>query len=152
EVFTNSVTWSVSGFELSSMSGPALGGMLIAWFGAATSVYLLAGLGSVFYFTMLARLTPRAYIAEQSESSKSGSDIGNLVAGFNYVRNTGVLLAGMSLDLFAVLFGGAVALLPIYAKDILHVGPAGLGWMQAAPSLGAITMAMITNHLPPMKK
>src|SRR5262249_52512697 len=55
-------------------------------------------------------------------------------------------------DLFAVLFGGAVALLPIYAKDILHAGPAGLGWMQATPSLGAITMAMITNHLPPMRR
>jgi MFS family permease len=58
----------------------------------------------------------------------------------------------MSLDLFAVLFGGAVALLPIYARDILHVGPAGLGWMQAAPSFGAISMAMLMNHLPPLKQ
>jgi MFS family permease len=57
----------------------------------------------------------------------------------------------MTLDLFAVLFGGAVALLPVYAKDILRVGPAGLGWLQAAPSLGAVLMALTTTHLPPFK-
>src|SRR5262245_30352473 len=152
EVFTNSVTWAVSGFELSSMTGPALGGILYAWFGGASMVYFLAGLGSVFYFAMLTTLTPRAYIAEQSDSSTAGSNVEMLVAGLNYVRRTNVLLAAMSLDLFAVLLGGAVALLPIYARDILKVGPAGLGCLQAAPSLGAVTMAMITNHLPPMKK
>src|SRR5581483_3496891 len=68
------------------------------------------------------------------------------------VWNSQLLLAAMSLDLFAVLLGGAVALLPVYAKDILHVGPTGLGLLQAMPSLGAVTMAFITAHLPPLRR
>jgi MFS family permease len=152
ETFTNSVTWAVSGFELSSLLGPAMGGMLIWWFGGTTWVYALAGLGSVFYFSMCATLTPRAYVAEQTQQTTATSGLAKLAAGFHYVRDNRVLLAAMSLDMFAVLFGGAVALLPIYAKDILRVGPAGLGWMQAAPSLGAISMAMLMNHLPPLKR
>jgi MFS family permease len=75
-----------------------------------------------------------------------------LVAGFSYVWHSQLLLAAMSLDLFAVLLGGAVALLPVYAKDILHVGPTGLGLLQAMPSLGAVTMAFITAHLPPLRR
>jgi MFS family permease len=152
ETFTNSVTWSVSGFELSSLLGPALGGMLIWWFGGTFWVYVLAAAGSVFYFSMCATLSGRAYVAEQTREPGTASGFAKFAAGLHYVRDTKVLLAAMSLDLFAVLFGGAVALLPIYAKDILHVGPAGLGWMQAAPSLGAISMAMLMNHLPPLKQ
>ncbi len=152
-IFTNAVRWAVSGFELSSMIGPALGGLFIAWMKGATIVYLCAGFASIFYFTMLATLTKRSYAAETKSSlTATGSNLQTLVAGFSYVWRTRILLAAMSLDLFAVLFGGAVALLPIYAKDILHVGPVGLGWMQAAPSLGAVTMALITTHLPPLKR
>ena len=152
EVFSNSVTWAISGFELSSMIGPALGGFLIDWTRGGTVVYLLAALGSLFYFLMLSTLEKRAYVAEQTTPEKAMSSLQTLVAGFNYVRQNNVLLAAMTLDLFAVLLGGAVALLPIYAKDILHVGAKGLGWMQAAPSLGAVTMALLTTHLPPFRK
>ena len=153
--FGNSVTWAVSGFELSSMIGPALGGALIAWTGGTLVVYVLAALGSVCYLLTNAALTKRSYaVATESAASKpSGKpSVENLVAGFRYVWRNQLLLAAISLDLFAVLLGGAVALLPIYAKDILRVGPAGLGWLQAAPSLGAVTMALITTHLPPLKK
>src|SRR5215470_14490666 len=132
QIFGNAVSWYVSGFELSSMTGPAI-----------------AGLGNVIYLVMLATLTRRSYAAESKDSQAS---LRTLVAGFRYVWNTRLLLGAMSLDLFAVLFGGAVALLPVYAKDILAVGPAGFGALQAAPSLGAITMAMLTTHLPPFKK
>jgi MFS family permease len=147
--FRNAVSWNVSGFELSSMVGPALAGGLIYLLGGATPVYVFAGLGSVIYFVMLATLTKRPYVAEARVSQ---TDLKTLVAGFKYVWNTKLLLAAMSLDMFAVLFGGAVALLPVYAKDILHVGPAGFGALQAAPSLGAITMALATTHLPPLKR
>ncbi|MCI0661471.1 MAG: MFS transporter [Acidobacteria bacterium] len=152
-IFSNAIRWTVSGFELSSMIGPALGGVLIALMKSATLVYLLAGFASLFYFMMLALLTRRPYVAAGSalSSSVNGANLKTLLAGIGYVRQTGVLLAAMSLDLFAVLFGGAVALLPVYAKDILGVGPAGLGWLQAAPSLGAVLMALITTHLPPFK-
>jgi MFS family permease len=126
--------------------------MLIWWFGGTFWVYVLAAAGSVFYFSMCATLSGRAYVAEQTQPTQpTASGFAKLVVGLHYVRDTKVLLAAMSLDLFAVLFGGAVALLPIYAKDILRVGPAGLGWLQAAPSLGAISMAMLMNHLPPLK-
>jgi hypothetical protein len=152
-IFGNAVRWTVSGFELSSMIGPALGGAFIAWMKGATVVYGCAGFASIFYFTMLATLTKRSYVAESSVISPAttGSGLKTLVAGLEYVWWTRVLLAAISLDMFAVLFGGAVALLPVYAKDILQVGPTGLGWMQAAPSLGAVTMAVITTHLPPLK-
>jgi len=149
QIFSNAVSWNISGFELSSMIGPALAGWLIYLFGGVTLVYALAGLGSVIYFVMLATLTRRSYTAE---SRVSQADLKTLVAGFRYVWNTKLLFWAMSLDMFAVLFGGAVALLPVYAKDILGVGPAGFGALRAAPSLGAITMALLTTHLPPLKR
>ena len=72
-----------------------------------------------------------------------------MFAGFRFIRHNPLFLAAITLDLFAVLFGGAVALLPIFAKDILHVGPAGLGWLRAAPGAGALTMALLTTRLRP---
>src|SRR6266540_254499 len=149
QIFSNAVSWNVSGFELSSMLGPALAGWLIYLFGGVTPVYLFAGLGSAIYFVMLATLAKRSYAAE---SRASQTNLRTLVAGFKYVWNKKLLFGAMSLDMFAVLFGGAVALLPVYAKDILSVGPAGFGALQAAPSLGAITMALLTTHLPPLTK
>ena len=151
-IFTNAVSWAVSGFEMASLTGPALGGMLIGVLGGATKVYLLAALGSVFYFSMLAAVTNRPYVAESQNEHSASKDWRSFLVGLQYVWRTKLLFSVMSLDLFAVLLGGAVALLPVYAKDILHVGPAGLGWMQAAPSIGAVTMALLMTHLPPLKK
>jgi MFS family permease len=152
-IFSNAVRWWVSGFELSSMIGPALGGALIALMKGTTLVYLGTGLSALFFLGMLARLTKRPYVAESSSTSETkNTNLRTLVAGFGYVWQTRILLAAMMLDLFAILFGGAAALLPVYAKDILQTGPTGLGWLQAAPSLGAVTTAIITTHLPPLKK
>lgn len=151
-IFTNAVSWAVSGFEMASLAGPALGGLLISVFGGATKVYLLAALGSVFYFSMLAAITNRPFVAESQNDRAATKDWRSFVAGFLYVWRNRLLFTVMSLDLFAVLLGGAVALLPVYAKDILHVGPAGLGVLQAAQSVGAVTMALLTTHLPPLKK
>jgi MFS family permease len=75
-----------------------------------------------------------------------------LIAGVRYVLQTKLILAAITLDLFAVLLGGAVALLPVYAKDILHVGPSGLGWLRAAPAAGACIMALALSHLPPLQR
>ena len=77
---------------------------------------------------------------------------GDVFAGFRFVRNNPLFLAAITLDLFAVLFGGAVALLPVFAKDILAVGPAGLGWLRAAPAVGALTMALVTTRLQPWQR
>jgi MFS family permease len=151
-VFSNAVTWTVSGFELASLAGPALGGACIAALGSATPVYLIGAVTSTFYVTMLAMMTKRTYAAPRSPDSDDRMSLSSLVAGFRYVWKTKLLLAAMTLDLFAILLGGSVALLPIYAKDILHVGPSGLGWLQAAQSVGAMVMALVTTHLPPMQK
>jgi hypothetical protein len=75
-----------------------------------------------------------------------------MLAGVRFIWQRKPILAAITLDLFAVLLGGAVALLPIYADKILHVGPAGLGWLRAAPAAGAITMAFIVTHLPPARR
>jgi hypothetical protein len=78
--------------------------------------------------------------------------IESLVAGMRFVRDTKVILAALTLDLFAVLFGGATALLPIFAKDVLQVGPEGLGWLRAAPSVGALVVMLTIAHRPPMQR
>ncbi|MBL8171438.1 MAG: MFS transporter [Acidobacteria bacterium] len=151
EYFSNSVSWTISGFELSSLLGPTLGGALIAWWGGAKYIFVLSACGSAFYLMMLACLRKRAFVAD-TNTGKERMSWESLLAGFRYAWRTKTLLAAMSLDMFAVLFGGAVALLPVYAKDILHVTPRELGIMQAAPSLGAVTMAFITTHAPPFKR
>ncbi len=150
-IFSSAVRWSVSGFELSSMIGPAIGGGLIAIFRGATPVYFLAAAASIFFMLALWLLPRRSYRAEPSKLEAAGG-LRTLIAGFEYVWRTRTLLAAITLDMFAVLLGGAVALLPVYARDILGVGPTGLGWMQAAPSFGAVTMAFITAHLPPFRR
>ncbi|HEU5229841.1 MAG TPA: MFS transporter, partial [Ktedonobacteraceae bacterium] len=92
----------------------------------------------------------------QVRQSKGGTGqrktLGSLVEGLRFLGQTQVMLAAITLDLFAVLLGGATALLPIYAKSILGVGPIGLGWLQAAGSLGAVGMALFLAHRPPFKK
>jgi len=151
-IFTNAVSWYVRAFELASMTGPALGGWLIALLHGAQWVYVLGGLGSIWYFAFLAAMTRKSYVAVGTETPRASSTWQSLLAGFAYLWNTKALFAAISLDMFAVLLGGAVALLPVYAKDILRVGPTGLGWMQAMPSFGAITMALLTAHLPPLRQ
>lgn len=156
-LFANAVTWAVSGFELASMIGPALGGLLIAAFGGVAWVYMLSAAGSLCYLGMLGAMRGSYRAAGTASAANNRSFISRanwrtLVAGFEYVWSTRLLLTTMTLDLFAVLLGGAVALLPIYAKDILKVGPSGLGWLQAAPPLGAVTMALIMAHLPPLRR
>lgn len=160
-LFSNAINWAVSGFEIASLAGPALGGLLIAVFKGATVVYVVGFITSLIYAASLASMTKRSYRAARPQAAEGepepqpregGLSLTSLAVGFKYVARTKLLLASMTLDLFAVLFGGAVALLPIYAKDILSVGPVGLGWLQAAPSVGAVTMALLTTHLPPLRK
>jgi MFS family permease len=122
---------------------------MIDLLGGATRVYLLGAIGSLCYFLALAMLAKRSFAVESHSTSNNWR---SLIVGFEYVWRNKLLFTTMSLDLFAVLLGGAVALLPVYAKDILQVGPTRLGWMQAAPSLGAVTMALLSTHLPPLKR
>src|SRR5688500_5125473 len=98
-------------------------------------------------FAIILSTMPR--VPPPSGQHRSAKDV---FAGFRFVRANPLFLSAITLDLFAVLFGGAVALLPIFAKDILGVGPAGLGWLRAAPGAGALTMALLTTRRPPWER
>ena len=153
EAFENSATWSSSATQLAAVVGPALGGAIIAVFGGATLVYALTAAAAVIYVTLLSMVRVQPVPARPATTLPGGSAaIQSLGEGIVFLRKTPVLLAAITLDLFAVLFGGAVTLLPIYARDILQVGPAGLGWLQAASSIGALGMAFTLAHRPPLQR
>jgi MFS family permease len=145
-LFTNAATWSSSSWQFASITGPALAGLVIGFFDSVIFIYLFDALAAVIFCIFLAMIKGRQLaLAEKSATWTS------LVEGFRFMRDTKVILAAITLDMFAVLFGGAVALLPIYATDILQVGAQGLGLLRAAPSIGALLMAFLLAHLPPMK-
>ncbi len=142
--FANANAWLSSIFQLAAISGPAIGGLLIAQSGTATSTFIVAAVGQIVFIAFLRTLPVRGPVSATTRPS-----VHDLFAGFRFIRRNPLFLSAITLDLFAVLFGGAVALLPIFAKDILDVGPAGLGWLRAAPGAGALTMALVTTRLRP---
>jgi MFS family permease len=149
DLYENAATWSSSSWQLAAVVGPALGGFVIALFRSATPVYALNAAASLIFVALLLPLRDK----QQRAPVRSGEEttLRSLLEGINFLRRTRVILAAITLDLFAVLLGGATMLMPIFAKDILHVGPEGLGWLQAAPSLGAVCMALFVAHRPPFK-
>ena len=151
--FVNAVTWGGAIFQLANITGPALGGLLFTFplTGILTDARL-EGAGIVYVFTLgtlvwflalVVSLHARPGRMEHRELSMKV-----LLAGFQYVRRARMLLGSFSLDLFVVLLGGAVALMPIFAHEILHQGPRGLGMLRAAPAVGAVTMSLIMARFP----
>ena len=147
DAFANAVTWNNSVFQIGSVVGPALSGFLVAYVGFAF-VYLLDAICSFSFFLLVLFIRRCTQKREQSDASTWKS----LMAGLRFVFRRKVILATITLDLFAVLLGGATALMPIFADQILHCGPVGLGWMRAMPAVGAFTVALVIAHLPPMKR
>ncbi len=145
-LFSSAAAWNSSTWQLASIIGPAVAGLIIAFAGNVTIIYVFDAMGAIIFTIMLSMIKGRQLLL-----SRKSSTLSSLVEGFKFMRDTKVILAAITLDMFAVLFGGAVALLPIYATDILHVGPQGMGIMRAAPSIGALLMAFLIAHLPPMK-
>lgn len=148
EQFSLAATWSSSTFQLAVITGPALAGVLVGVFGGGvTEVY---GLGALFLGTQvvlvsLIRVRPPIRLAGVKAWE-------SLVEGLKFLWSNKIVFSAITLDLFAVLFGGAVALLPIFATDILNVGPWGLGLLRSAPSVGALLMAVFLAHRPPFRK
>jgi MFS family permease len=128
-------------FQLSVIGGPALGGLLFAL--QPELVYILSAV-----FSGLALLAVLALRAGRDGAGGASPDLASLLGGVRLVRRTPVLFGAISLDLFAVLFGGAVALLPVFARDVLDVGPAGLGVLRAAPAVGALCAALVIARRP----
>ena len=145
--FQNAVAWNSGGWNMASMVGPALGGALLAATHSPMIVYLTHAALELSFVALLAGVT---VYGERQPAGTATLD--SLLEGARYVLRTRILLAAITLDLFAVLFGGAVALLPVYAKDILHVGPAGLGGLLAAEAIGAVATALVMAHLPPLQR
>lgn len=156
EIFTSAVTWHTSTFQLSTVVGPALAGGLIGLTGSRhwppgaprgpALIYALTAAMALVNCCCLAMIRPRPYVRSTEPPSLAA-----LAGGVAFVWKTKVILGAMTLDMFAVLLGGATALLPGYAKDILHVGPASFGLMRAAPGIGAVSMSFFMAHRPPIE-
>jgi MFS family permease len=152
--FVNAVTWGATVYQTANMSGPAVGGLLFtlplagalaAWRGAPlVYVFTLAMLLGFIVLVSMIR-------APMVQGEKKAFSLRTVLAGLEYVWQTKLLLGSISLDLFAVMLGGAVALLPIFATDILHAGPRGLGLLRAMPSVGALAVSL-TMVVKPIKR
>lgn len=134
----NAITWNSILFQTTSILGPTLSGLIIALRHDATLVYILDCLSTLIFFFLLRLVKIRPVQLE-----KKAMTLRSMLSGLDFIVKTPLILAAITLDLFAVLFGGAVALLPVYAKDILHVGPRGLGMLEMAPSLGALAVGFV---------
>ncbi|MBA2584879.1 MAG: MFS transporter [Chthoniobacterales bacterium] len=146
EKFSNAVTWNSSIFQISCVVGPAVGGLLIVRTGFPF-IYVLDAIAACCFLFLVVPIK----IGDQG-GRVEGNPWRSLVAGLRFVMGKEIILATLTLDLFAVLLGGAVALLPIFADQILHCGPVGLGWLRAAPAIGAFAMAVLIAYLPPMRQ
>lgn len=147
ETFSNAVTWSSGGFQLAMVAGPAVAGLVIVWLGGATPVYLLNAALAALYCVFVASIVPRPYVPSSERPS-----FRSLAAGLSFVWRTKVILGAITLDMFAVLLGGATALLPVYAKEILDADPVRLSWLRSAPGVGALCMSFLLAHRPPMER
>ena len=155
EQFVNAVTWGATVYQIANMAGPAIGGLLFTlqltgvlarWNGAAI-VYTFTLIMLLAFLLMIGLIQARPQMTD-----KKASSMRTVLAGLEYVWRNKLLLGSISLDLFAVLLGGAVALLPIFATDILHAGPRGLGLLRAMPSVGALAVSLTMIFKPIRRK
>jgi MFS family permease len=143
EVFPNAAAWSSSMFNAATIAGPMIGGVLYALRGNPIAVYTTAAAMLATAAALLIFI--RVHGVQQMSTQR---DLRSVLAGFHYVWQNKLILGATTLDLFAVLLGGAVALLPVFAREILHAGPRGLGILRAAPGLGAGAMALMIAYHP----
>jgi MFS family permease len=154
EHFVNAVTWGATVYQISNATGPMIGGLLFtvaigkvfggrfAQFNGAPLVYCFTLAMLLTFIAFMSRVKPRG------SGEKKGFTLDTILAGLRYVVSTRLLLGSISLDLFAVLLGGATSLMPIFASDVLHSGASGLGLLRAMPSLGALSVSLTLLVLP----
>jgi MFS family permease len=143
EHFPNAVAWNATTFQAATILGPSLGGILYAAFRGPSAVYATAMLTAVGALVSTFRIKTR-----QQARRREPVTMRTVFAGLHFIGREKLVLGAISLDLFAVLLGGAVALLPVYAREILHTGPWGLGLLRTAPGVGAALMAVALAHRP----
>jgi MFS family permease len=145
--FPKAVTWISGSFQVSAVTGPVAGGVAVALTHGAAWVYAFNFFAAIVCAVMIGMLRTHHSVAVKEKMSFK-----SIAAGLKFVHRNKIILGSISLDLFAVLLGGASALLPVYAKDILRVDAKGLGWLQAALPLGSVLMSAILVHRPPLQK
>jgi MFS family permease len=148
DLYHNSLSWRSSTWQAAAVLGPAAGGLLYGFGGPRIAYIVQAILMSVAFFTF-ARIEYTPMARESIDAMPVGE---SLTVGLRFVFSRSVLLSALALDLFSVLLGGAEALLPVFADQILHVGPQGLGILRAAPAVGAVIMAISLAHRPPFRR
>lgn len=145
EIYANGATWTTIGWQSGVIIGPMLGGFMLAFFGRETSFISVAVLLSLC-FLLVNLLSKRTFPKIETERV-----LQSLGEGFRFIAKTKIVLWAISLDLVSVLFGGVIALLPIFAEDILKIGPEGLGYLRAAPSIGALITMIALTRFPPTR-
>jgi MFS family permease len=143
EHLANAVAWNSSAFKIATIAGPAVGGIVYAIFRGPKVVYAIAAAVSILALTITMRIKMR-----KAARPREPVSLRTALAGFRFIWEKKLILGAISLDMFAVLLGGAVALLPVYAREILHTGPWGLGLLRSAPGVGAAVMAITMAHRP----
>lgn len=147
KLYANSSTWNSTIWHIAAVSGPAAGGLIYGFAGihaAFMVVVFFSAFSLMFFYSSVSIPFP-------IRNAKEGI-FTSLSTGIKFVFHNQVLLGALALDMFGVLFGGAVALLPVFASEILHTGPQGLGFLRAAPAVGAVLMAMILAYYPPLHR
>lgn len=142
EHYANATSWSSMSWQMGAVLGPLVAGFGIAWFGISTGLFIVLGLELLLFFPLLSISVKPILKREKEPIIQSVQD------GLRFVFKTPVLLAALSLDMFSVLFGGAVALLPVYQKEILHVNEMGFGILRSAPGIGALLTLGLLAFLP----
>lgn len=146
ELFPNGATWSANTFNFGAVAGPALGGVVLGFYGANAAAILtcLLLISSIIAFLRLKYKKVIRDIKKEPLKDK-------LLAGLRFVFSHQILVGAMALDMFAVMFGGAIALLPAFVKDVLLMGPEALGILRAAPFIGSLLMGIYLAHHPPLR-
>ncbi|NCX95544.1 MAG: MFS transporter [Chitinophagia bacterium] len=142
KLYANATTWSSAAWETGAVTGPLLGSLFIALWG------FIASFTAVFVIEIASLLLILSIPKQAKSAHKREPILQSLAEGLKFVFRTPVILASLSLDMFAVLFGGAVALLPVFTNELLHVGELGFGWLRSAPGIGSILMLMVFSWYP----
>jgi MFS family permease len=147
ELFSNAVAWRSSAWQLAAVTGPAFGGLLYG-FGSARLAYSVVATLMLVAFTCMWQVRREVRPAPVHHETSIRE---SLATGIRFLFSQPIVLGALTLDMFSVLFGGATALLPVFAAEILHVGPQGLGILQSAPASGAVVMSLVLAHRPPFR-
>lgn len=146
-LYANSATWNSILWHIGAVTGPAIGGLIYGYLGVETA-YAVVIFFALVAFLMFIPIKKKPVVQSINEEPLKK----RLFSGLHFVFNNQIMLGALSLDMFAVLFGGEVAMLPFFANDILHVGPQGLGLLRAAPAIGAVAMSFFLAYHPPLRQ